>query len=170
MDKRCDWCGGGMLLVRRGARFCSTRCRVASHRAGPTFPDAMTSEARWVRADGKRPITVAGRAASSTDQSTWSSFADVSASKAGDGMGVMLGGGLACWDLDGALVDGTLTNRHREIVDAIAVPVLFVEVSVSGRGIHIFTAEPESRSHQGAWGGHYSHSRFIRTTGIRFDL
>lgn len=123
-----------------------------------------------MRARGKRPVTTAGRAASSTDPATWGSYDDVAASSAGDGLGVMLGGGLACWDLDHCLADGELTAEARAIVDAIGAPILFVEVSVSGEGLHIFTAETESRSSQGAWGGHYTHSRFIRTTGERFGL
>ena len=157
-----------MLLPRAGARFCSTRCRVAAHRRQRAFPAAMTSEDRWVRADGKRPVTVAGRAASSTNSRTWSSHAAVCESKAGDGMGVMLGGGLGCWDLDGCLIGGQLTDEARQIIDATAAPILFTEVSVSGRGLHVFTAEPESKAAQGAWGGHYSFGRFILTTGIRF--
>ncbi|WP_147433594.1 DNA primase [Galactobacter caseinivorans] len=128
----------------------------------------MTSLDRWVRADGKRPVTVAGRAASSTNRRTWSSHAAVCESTAGDGMGVMLGGGLGCYDLDGCLIDGHLTDEARRIIDTITAPILFTEVSVSGRGLHIFTAEPESKAAQGAWGGHYSFGRFIRTTGIRF--
>lgn len=156
------------MLARAGARFCSTRCRVAAHRRKPRFPEAMTSRDRWVRASGKRPVTLVGRAASSTDPATWSSFAAASKASAGDGMGVMLGDGLGCWDLDGCLIDGALTFNGRAFIDAIEAPVLFAEVSLSGRGLHIFTSEPESKATQGSWGGHYTHSRFIRTTGIKF--
>ena len=125
----------------------------------------MTAQDRWVRADGKRPITEAGCAASSTNSRTWSTYAAVCESKAGDGMGVMLGGGLGCYDLDGCLIDGHLTDEARRIIDAITAPILYTEVSVSGRGLHIFTAEPEGPGAELEWGGHYTRSRFIRTTG-----
>lgn len=127
------------------------------------------SEGRWVRADGKRPITVTGRAASSTDPSTWSTFAEVLASRAGDGFGVMLGGGyLACHDLDHALKDGELKSWARDVIDGIAERVLFTEVSMSGEGLHVFVDAPEGPG----WkrpvgdGGHefYSRGRFIRVT------
>lgn len=136
----------------------------------PGIPEVLTSRRRWTRADGKRPIQTSGMAASSTKPYTWASHAEVAASTAGDGMGIMLGDGLACWDLDGALVDGKLTDEARTIVDAITVPILFVEVSVSGCGIHVFTDEHAGYSTQGDWGGHYTHSRFIRVTGVPFDL
>lgn len=168
MDKGCEQCGVSLRLMRAGARFCSTRCRVASHRCKQAFPEAMTSSTRWVRADGKRPITTTGRAASSTNPATWSSHREVLESTAGDGMGIMLGGGLGCWDLDHCLVGGSLTPAGRELLDSITAPIVFTEVSVSGAGLHVFTIEPESKASQGPWGGHYSSGRFIRTTGIRF--
>lgn len=168
MNRACENCGGGLLLVRAGARFCSTRCRVAAHRRLRSLPVELTSRDRWVRARGKRPVTVHGAPASSTNPDTWSSHAAVLRSSAGDGFGVMLGGGLGCWDLDGCLVDGVLSDDGRRILDAIEAPVIFTEVSVSGRGLHVFTLEPEAKASQGAWGGHYTHSRFIRTTGVKF--
>lgn len=164
------------MLARSQARTCSTRCRVALHRrarreqSASPYPEALAGRDRWVRAEGKRPITVTGRPASSTNPATWATYAAVSTSSAGDGLGIMLGAGLACYDLDGCLVDGALTDDARELINGITAEILFTEVSVSGRGLHIFTAEPEAKSHQGRWGGHYLHSRFIRTTGKRFDL
>src|SRR5690625_6658862 len=73
----------------------------------------MRRERRWVRADGKRPIMPDGRPASSTRACTWSSFSEVQAG-AGDGYGVMLGGGLACWDLDDCFDGGVLAGRSEE--------------------------------------------------------
>lgn len=173
MTRTCANCGAGIGIARADARFCSGRCRVASHRrkhAAPAFPAEMTDTPRWTRARGKRPFSVDGYAASSTDPDTWSWHSEVVASDVGDSIGVMLGSGLGCWDLDHCLNDGQLTDDAREIIASIKVPVLFVEVSMSGTGLHIFTAEPEGKSNQGNWGGHYLHSRFIRVTGNRFDL
>lgn len=163
----CGNCGGSVKLARAGARFCSTRCRVAAHRR--RVPESLARLHRWTRADGKRPVTVSGDPASSTDPATWASFATVQAG-AGDGFGVMLGDGLGCLDLDHCLDGDVLAGWARERMDALRVPVLFIERSVSGAGLHVFTAEPEGRSVQGGWGGHYRHSRFIRVTGARFDL
>ena len=120
-------------------------------------------------------MTVTGRAASSTDPSTWSTFAEVQASTAGDGFGVMLGGGhLACHDLDHALDGGVLKPWAREVLDGITEPVLFTEVSMSGEGLHVFVDAPEGPG----WkrpvgdGGHefYSRGRFIRTTLRKFNM
>lgn len=128
----------------------------------------MTGEARWVRADGKRPIRVDGRPASSTNASTWASFDEVRAG-AGDGFGVMLGGGLACWDLDGCFTDGVLSERAREILADVSP--IWVERSVSGRGLHVFVEAPEGPGRREGGGVEfYSRSRFILVTGDRFDL
>lgn len=165
-----------MVKAGRSRRFCSARCRQAACRARKAErTPAGLSEGRWTRADGKRPVTVTGRSASSTDPSTWSTFAEVQASSAGDGFGVMLGGGhLACHDLDHALDGGVLKPWAREVLDGITEPVLFVEVSVSGEGLHVFVDAPEgpgSKRKVGD-GGHefYSQGRFIRTTLKKFDI
>lgn len=128
----------------------------------------MTREARWVRADGKRPVRVDGRPASSTDACTWSSFRDVRTG-AGDGFGVMLGGGLACWDLDGCLVDGVLSERARGVL--AGVEPIWVERSVSGTGLHVFVEAPEGPGRRDGGGVEfYSRARFILVTGDRFVL
>lgn len=128
------------------------------------MPARMTDAARWVRADGKRPIRVDGRPASSTDPSTWSTFTDVQ-SGAGDGFGVMLGGGLGCWDLDDCFVDDRLASWAQRILDD-ADP-LFVERSVSGRGLHIFVEAEEGPGSRRGNVEFYSCSRFIRA-GVPF--
>ena len=164
-----------MVKSGRSRRFCSARCRQAACRARKAErPSAGLSEGRWTRCEGKRPVTVTGRAASSTDSSTWSSFAEVQASSAGDGFGVMLGGGLGCHDLDHALEDGELKPWARGVLDDITEPVLFVEVSMSGEGLHVFVDAPEGpgRKRQVGDGGHefYSRARFIRTTLRKFNM
>ena len=116
-----------------------------------------------MRADGKRPVTVDGRPASTTDSSTWATLAQVRASRAGDGFGVMLGSGLGCYDLD-----DVTDAQVRDFLMGVPEPVLFVERSVSGRGAHIFVEAPESpgwkRTVDGISVERYTRARFIRTT------
>lgn len=154
--------------ARRDASFCSGACRQRAYRARRSgVPERMRETRRWVRADGKRPIRPDGRWASSTKSFTWSSFAAVQ-SGAGDGFGVMLGGGLACWDLDDCFVDGRLAGWAREAVEG--VDPIFVERSVSGRGLHVFVEAPEGPGRKGGGVEFYSRERFIRVTGDRVDL
>lgn len=149
------------MLARADARFCSTRCRVAAHRAKHSLTAEMAGK-RWTRADGKRPIRADGRWASSTKPWTWATFADVQ-SGAGDGFGVMLGDGLGCYDLD------HVTDEHvAAFLATVAEPVLLVERSQSGRGAHVFIAAPEAsgwkRTINGVSVERYAAGRFIRTT------
>lgn len=103
-------------------------------------------------------MQVDGRAASSTKGWTWTDYASV----ADRPHGVMLGGGLACWDLDGVLEGDQL---HPDAVAVLeSVEPVWVERSLSGRGLHVFV-----------WGGgptvvgervsYYSEARFIAVTG-----
>ena len=115
-----------------------------------------------MRADRKRPIRPDGRPASSTDSSTWSSFAEVQAG-AGDGFGVMLGGGLGCYDLD-HVTDAEVAA----FVASVPERVLFVERSVSGTGAHVFVEAPEAPGRRRPGVERYTRARFIRTTGDRF--
>ncbi|WP_406108886.1 DNA primase [Streptomyces sp. NBC_01003] len=125
------------------ARFCSTRCRVASHRAAKkdATPYELTTRDRWVRrAADKRPLTVAGMAASSTRPRTWSTHKEAAASTAGVGLGFVLSDvdDIVCLDLDHCLnpLTGQLAPWAAAIVrDAGAT---YVEVSPSGDGLHIW--------------------------------
>lgn len=125
----------------------------------------MTAATRWVRADGKRPMTVTGNPASSTDPSTWNSYPGVRRSRAGDGLGFMLGGGIGCYDLD-HVSDFDL----RDFVAGLIEPVIFVERSVSGQGFHVFIEAPESRGWKRGNVERYTRERFIRVTGDRVVL
>ncbi|TYR16742.1 DNA primase [Corynebacterium urealyticum] len=131
------------------------------------MPDALTARRAWVRADGKRPITASGAPASSTDASTWADYAEVQ-SGAGDGFGVMLGGGLGCYDLDGCLVDGQLVPWAEAVLDGIAEPIVYVEVSMSGSGVHVFVEAEESPGYRRGGVERYTRGRFIRMTGKTF--
>src|SRR5699024_4692321 len=122
----------------------------------------------WARADGKRPIRPDGSPASSTDPSTWSEFWEVQFG-AGDGCGVMLGNGLGVYDLD-----DVADEQVREFVAGVEEPVVFVERSVSGRGAHVFIEAPEDvgwkRAIDNVKVERYSRARFVRVTGVRFEV
>lgn len=170
MKRTCGQCSGRMpVTARADARFCSGACRQKAYRARRSgVPACMRGLRRWVRADGKRPIRPDGRWASSTKPFTWSSFAEVQ-SGAGDGFGVMLGGGLGCWDLDDCFdAGGRLEGWAVAALDGV-VPV-FAERSVSGRGLHVFVEAVEGPGCRGGGVEFYSRDRFIRVTGDRFDL
>ena len=146
------------MLARSDARYCSGACRQRAYR-GRRLPAELTSGRRWVRARGKRPITTSGRAASTKDPRTWSSFAEVRRSSAGDGFGVMLGGGLGCYDLDHVSDD-----EIRAFLATVPERVLFAERSVSGDGVHVFVEAPEEPGWRRGSVERYTRSRFIRTT------
>lgn len=158
--RTCDNCGVSIVRKNAQARYCSTRCRVAAHRR--TIPAELTRRNAWVRADGKRPITIDGRSASSTNPSTWDTYAAVKKSKAGNGYGIMLGDGIGCYDLD------YVTDAEaRDLAALIPEPVIYAERSMSGTGVHIFVEANESAGTK-SWNGkheRYTHQRFIRMTG-----
>lgn len=160
---RCDACGAEFVQNSgrgRKARFCGGACRVAWHRAH-SIPAALTSRRAWVRADGKRPIQASGRPASSTNPATWAAYRDVKAG-AGDGFGIMLGGGLGCYDLD-----HVTDEQARAFIATIPEPVVYAERSVSGQGVHVFVEAPEGPGRRRPGVERYTRARFIRMTGDR---
>ena len=170
----CLECGEPVPLPTRGktGKYCTGRCRQAAYRrrrrdkAREGVPGWLRDGVRWTRAAGKRPVMVDGRAASSTDPATWGSYADVQ-DGAGDGYGVMLGGGgLACIDLDNCFVEGELSPFAERIVEMNAGA--YVEVSVSGNGLHIFGEFSEVSGIRRPGFEFYSRARFIRVTGDVF--
>lgn len=174
MFMECVECGVGFeARGRRGRspRFCGATCRKRASRrrsdVGRVFVERVGD--RWVRAVGKRPVMPDGSSASSTDASTWSSFDAVQAG-AGDGLGVMLGGGLGCYDLDHVIVGGRLESWAREFIENIPEPVLFMETSMSGTGIHVFVEAAEGRGSRRDGVERYTMSRFIRMTFREFSL
>jgi primase-polymerase (primpol)-like protein len=162
----CDACGL-QLHARAGTRFCSTSCRMRAHR-GHVVPLRMRRLDRWIRHVAKVPRTVAGRAASSTDPATWSTFDEALASRVGDGLGFVLAAdGIACIDLDHCLDGGVLAGWAREILDACGPT--YVEVSPSGTGLHVFGRGTvgKGRRHDGA--ECYDRGRYMTVTGRRFE-
>lgn len=160
---RCERCEEPLpVRARRGTRFCSTRCRVAAHRAG--VPHELRARDRWVTHVAKRPLTPRGRPASSTDPRTWSPY------EALDGMDrkgfVLNGDGIVCLDLDHCLVDGVLTERAAEIL--ARCPSTYVEVSLLGTGLHVWGRGevPKGRRLDGV--EVYGTGRYIAVTGARY--
>ena len=127
----------------------------------------MTAGRRWCRADGKRPITTTGDPASSTNPTTWATYRDARTSHVGSGLGVMLGAGLACWDLDHCLDGDVLTEQAADILALIDRP-LWIERSKSGAGLHVFVNAPEGPGTRQPGVEFYSRARFIVVTGDRF--
>lgn len=162
-------------MTGRIPRFCSNACRQKEYRArvkSPAvgIPAQMVKADRWVRRFRKRPLTVAGWPASSTNPETWGSYSDVLASAKGDGYGFMLGGGVGCIDLDGCLVDGVLADWARVILGRC--PPTYVEVSMSGTGLHVFglLSEGPGRGQRAGDGVEfYSTARFMAVSGDPFE-
>ena len=163
------------VLARRTARYCSGRCRVAAYRArrraeAERLPAEMRAASRWVRRTRRKvPLTTGGRAASSTDPATWCSYRDAVRSRAGDGLGFVLSrdDDIVCIDLDHALDDA---GRPLPWAAAILARCrgTWVEVSASGRGLHVFG---RARFTGGRRRGHvevYGDGRYIAVTGRTF--
>lgn len=172
-------CGATLPVAGRGPvpRFCSTRCRVAAHRARraeETLPREMTARRRWVRRDERKaPRTADGGFASVTAPATWTSYRGARAATAGVGLGYVLaeGDGVVCVDLDHCLVDGELAPWAREILDRC--PPTFVEVSPSGDGLHIWGRGQLERGRRIRRDGEavevYGQGRYVAVTGRRFE-
>lgn len=174
---QCESCGtyisayqthGGSLQ-----RYCSKACKQRAYRRRKNLPSSWSELERFTRCAGKRPIQCDGTAASSTDPTTWSTLDQVFASNAGDGYGIMLGDGLACFDLDHILgAQGKVRHDHAGMIileRLSAQGYLYAEISTSGDGLHIFiNSTAPSWKRQGV--EFYSHSRFIRLTGRRYKL
>lgn len=150
----CEHCGEQLRRAGRGRpqRFCSTRCRVAAHRASHAIPAELRGRERWVRRNaGKVPLRAdTGRPASSTDPATWTTHAAAAASPHGAGLGYVLADSddVVVLDLDHCLNGDQLAPWAARIL--AACPSTFVEVSPSGTGLHV-------------WGrGRLEHGRRIR--------
>lgn len=163
----CEVCSSPAFPGARGRkpRFCSTRCRVAAHRR-KTIPQELLDLARWIRHEAKRPIQANGRAASSTDPRTWTDYSTAKVSTAGDGLGFVLNGdGITCLDLDYCL-NGELSPVAKSILEAI--PSAYVEVSPSGRGLHVWVRSNLEKGYRFTIDGQnveiYPNGRYITIT------
>ncbi|WP_435610072.1 DNA primase [Streptomyces sp. C10-9-1] len=182
--KRCERQDCGAHLSARhahNARFCSTACRVAAHRArrraADPVPDAMARRRQWVRyTAAKVPLAVGGprpRPASSTDPGTWTTYGVVGRSSAGAGLGFVLSeqDPLLCIDLDHAIADGRVLPWAREILDRL--PATYIEVSPSGTGVHVWGYGSVGRGRRIRRGDAsievYDRGRYITVTRQRFE-
>lgn len=160
---RCAWCLSD-FAGRADARYCSGRCRVAAHRA--EVPAELKRRERWLRHDSKRPITVTGAPASSTNCRTWTTYDRADSSSVGDGLGFALGDGVACIDLDHCLTDGVLADWAEPIVAACRGT--YMEVSPSGEGLHIFGLAEVGQGHRRNGVEVYDRGRYMTVTKRRF--
>lgn len=173
MITKCEQCGGELpILARRHARYCSGRCRTAAYRARNPIPAEMRKRAQWVRrAASKMPLQVNGRAASSTDPATWTSYRQAQASEVGAGLGfVMNGTGIACIDLDHCLRGCEIASWAREILAGL--PATYVEVSPSGTGLHVWCRGTVGHGRKVRCGAVcvevYDRGRYVTVTGQRY--
>ncbi|MER7833492.1 DNA primase [Streptomyces sp. NPDC095602] len=174
-----DGCEAALPVAGRGRvpRFCSTRCRVAAHRArraaAEALPRELTARRRWVRRDDRKaPRTTSGGFASVTDGATWTTYRAARAATVGAGLGYILaqGDGIVCVDLDHCLDDGELTPWARAFLDRC--PPTWIEVSASGTGLHVWGRGAVERGRRIRRDGVaievYGHGRYIAVTGRRF--
>ena len=178
----CEQCGGKVAVPERQgrpARFCSNACRQRAYRARRSgVPACMRERVRWVRwveraRRGKMtkvPLDLAGRDLDVRDSRRWVSFDEARRSKVGTGFGIVLGDGLGCIDLDEALdATGQIKPWAQEVVTGYADDSILTEVSVSGRGLHIFlpmSEGPGKRIRDGERNIEiYSRDRYIAVTG-----
>jgi primase-polymerase (primpol)-like protein len=87
---------------------------------------------------------------------------------AGDGVGFVLNGdGIVCVDLDGCVSDGRLSAWAEQVVGMF--PGAAVEVSLSGRGLHIWGMGPNVSKvfdYKGSRVEVYADKRYIAMTGV----
>ena len=171
MERVCEWCGKTFVAPTRGQpkRFCNQRCRKAANRAKTRLgvPTVLARKTRWVRHVRKRPVTISGAPASTTSPKTWATFSEANSSKVGDGLGFVLGGGVGCLDFDNVIDDaGQVDPRVVELVGAL--PKTWVEISPSGRGLHVWGMIPEAPGRvfyrDGLRIERYSRARYITVT------
>jgi hypothetical protein len=137
------------------------------------------AEPRGEEKPAKVPYRAAAprRRASSTDPTTWGSFADALAAYTAlveqpahpvvgpvAGIGVVLtrAAGITCLDLDAVLTDTMLDVRARTIVERCDS---WTEISPSGTGLHVFVAGTVPRALKGTQIEVYSDARYICVTG-----
>ena len=171
----CSLCGSRIPLpARSDARFCSNACRQRAYRRRRTpIPAEMTCRPRWVRHDAhKVPLTLFGGPASVVDPRTWTTFEKAQASTVGAGLGIVLGDGLGCVDLDHCIEGGVLAPWAAEVLDEWRDRAVFIERSMSGTGLHIFAPMPEGPGRRIRDGERcievYSRERYMAVTGKRW--
>lgn len=165
----CAHCSSSLPVVRRGDTvFCSSRCRVAAHRALPA--EQLRIIDRWVRYSSKKvPLTASGDAASSTNASTWCDFTTASTSTAGVGVGFVLTNAdrITCVDIDHCLDGrGRLLSWAHDII--AGVPDTYIEVSPSGDGLHVWGLADIDKGRKAGGVEIYGSGRYMTVTSQRW--
>lgn len=163
----CTVCGRWFNWSGRGRQplSCGQRCRKRRSR-NPQLPESMTRLPRWCARDGKKPVQLNGRNASTTKPWTWAAYRTVCHGP----HGVMLGGGLGCYDLDDVINDdGSLHPDAVTVLEQVDGSALWVERSMSGRGLHVFVRAPEQSGRVAEHVSFYSKARFIAVTGDKYQ-
>lgn len=180
METACIECGNSLKLLRKGAKYCSQACKIRAYRRKKrqeqAIPEVMQSRDRWMRwklverngRQTKVPLRLNGRYGSSTNPDAWCSYRDARNSEIGNGFGFALGDGIGCIDLDDCFVDGELAGWAKDQLDAVDDP-LFIEVSQSGNGLHIFCWMDEKPGRVADGVETYSTGRFIAMTGNVYE-
>ena len=123
---------------------------------------------RWI----KLPFNPATeRPASTTDPATWGAYIDAEMAYLmgeydGVGFVFLAGGGLVGIDIDNCLAaDGTRSDMANEIIETVPG---YVEVSPSGKGLHIITRADIGRAYKDDTLGLelYASGRYFTITGV----
>lgn len=80
-----------------------------------------------------------------------------------------MGDGLAVFDLDHCLDGDTLASWALDALAGITEPVLFVERSMSGDGLHVFVESHALHGYRRGGVEFYPAGRFVATTLERFE-
>ena len=164
----CTVCHSQLSPLRRSDQVtCSSRCRVAAHRALPA--QELRDRPRWVRRmASKMPVQCDGAAASSTNPDTWCDYRTAAGSDVGAGLGFVLNGdGIVCVDLDHCL-DGRGRALPLTIELLEGLPDTYIEVSPSGDGLHVWGFGSVRRGRVTPGVEVYGTGRYITVTGRRW--
>lgn len=139
----CDQCGERFESAgKRGPtpKRCSARCRqrASRERRKSPVPVELRRERRWIRCDeDKRPVGPRGALKGWNRSDRWMDYVEASRSAYGAGNGFVLGDGIGCIDLDNCVYpDGSLSLLAENVLRQN--PGTYVELSQSGRGLHVF--------------------------------
>lgn len=168
----CQWCGQRLQSLARAGRlpkYCSTRCRMAAFRHRGVTPEPLVLRSRWIRWDdttgSKVPVTKTNRPMNALDQRNWRAFDDL-ANEPRRGF-VLNGDGIVCVDVDDCLTpNGKPKPWAKRLLKLF--PDTWVEISPSGRGLHIWGVADFPATHFATYYGHrieiYGDRRFITVT------
>ena len=125
------------------------------------IPQQMKAQRNWVPRDGKRPF------GKSNDPATWMAFEEATKRGRGNVAFALDGDGLVALDLDDCIDSGRLHPNAQKIIDLCQS---YTEISLSGRGLHIFgyAKLPFMGRKKGVLEV-YGANRFIAVTGNIFE-